>query len=344
LARDDVEVAKALSASAGPSQPSSSRGNWAKNTQATLRAEAPVFIPQVELVLAELLETSGTVADGTVQVERKMNETEARIHEWIQFAGDLTCAYFELIASIPQHVDGQNTLAAKRQKYAQAQYGTLPEDDGIPFCAASFWHEMEICSSESLLRVWCPFELDDTINWSVHLTRSLWTSLHCIKCETSSEACFCSELFCRRCLNCASDCVCETPWVKRRYCSECLNLEMSINLYTTTFYDAPLEPRSDELCVECGSARFVSDTGPEGVIEEYYCMNSASSCAVCFRVDAQELIDPCDGRGCHAMIHLPCGKSVLGDVFCNDCVSSGNRPWDDEEEEEEEENESTDSA
>jgi hypothetical protein len=181
-------------------------------------------------------------------------------------------------------------------------------------------------------RTWSVYEFQNWSDWGNALKFSMVDTRVCPGCKCCQASCYCVELLCRRCMRCAADCECLEKWVEMRVCESCGELEEGINLYTCHFYAIHLDPNCHEMeCKECGcrSFKWPSDLEADSM-REFYTLDSADVCCVCLRVDAQDLIMPCAGQNCRAMLHETCMDGPL----CRHCVQSGNVISEDEEESE----------
>jgi hypothetical protein len=187
----------------------------------------------------------------------------------------------------------------------------------------SFWLAMEQHAGPTSERMWCCFEEVEFRGPHSGVLQSNVIFM-CAKCGDDVRRCSCDQIFCRRCMRCAVDCLCTQPWTKIRVCAECLLYEQPIELHGKRFHETRLEPTSHQECQECGCREFRTPHGPDDVSVEYYCLNSAYVCVVCRRVDAQDLVEACEGKGCRHMFHtscVPCTSNTC--LFCPQCISSG---------------------
>ena len=73
-------------------------------------------------------------------------------------------------------------------------------------------------------RLECSLHADDDVSEAKIIEQ-------CRRCGGMLDSCFCHELFCRKCMKCAVDCLCRQSWVKVRVCWSCTYPEEPINLY-----------------------------------------------------------------------------------------------------------------
>jgi hypothetical protein len=207
-----------------------------------------------------------------------------------------------------------------------------------------FWSNMEAHYEPTIPRVWSVWE---DIDWRQYSEKINEVSY----CRCEACPCVCSEIFCSSCFCIGSHCECQNSQVRAWRCALCHdNIPGSFDLHLSTFC-SPQEPPKQP-CAGCiAEERIVDDVdlcaysfpNESDGSRKYNYLDGSIPCSLCNRVDAQELMAPCDADVCKTsansddehtavLFHECCMRRVShrsypsGALLCALCVDAGMQP------------------